>query len=270
MRAGNVVLLLAILSRSAAADQPIMDEVPRWQGGYGVQVFIEHRWSDNLMSGSTELDNPSGLYENKQLTHLEAVYTFEPWLRITGKLPYVRQWRRRADPGGGTSTERNDGFDDLTLALPIRKYTNGWGYSGHFGIVPQIRLPVGEDSGDYPISNGTTDYGFSATFERETTVYIITADATYWWEQDRCAEETVSIDIGLGWNFNDCGSFRWETELERERGGEKWLATGPTLFWNFNDVVMARIEYKHAIDERVADIGFTRGNTLRVGVGVVF
>ena len=247
-----------------------MNEVPRWEDGYGGQVFIEHRWSDNLMSGSTELDNPAGLYENKQITHLEAVYTFKRWLRITGKLPYVRQWRRQADPGGGTSTERNDGFSDLTLALPIKKYTNGWGYSENIGIVPLIRLPISKGSGDYPISDGTTDYGVSLTFERETAVYIVSTGATYWWEQGSSTEETGSIDIDLGWNFNDYGALHWETELERERGGGKWLATGPTLFWNINDFAMARIEYKQVIDERVAGVGFTRGNTLRVGVGIVF
>jgi len=263
-------VLLTILAGYAVADQPIMNEVPRWAGGYGAQVFIEQRWSDNLLSGSRTLDNPSNLYERKQLTHLEAVYTFKPWIRVTGKMPYIRQWQRVADPEGGTYTKRNDGIGDLTLALPIRKYTNGWGYSGHFGIVPQIRLPLGNDSGDYPISDGTTDYGFSMTFERETPVYIISIDTTYWWEQGRSTDETWSIDFGLGWNFSDHGSFRWETELERKRGGDKWLATGPALLWNFNDIVLARIEYKNAIYERVSGIGFTRGNILRVGIGVVY
>ena len=79
-------LLLAI---SACADQPIMNEVPRWSGGYGVQVFQEIRRSDDLFDGSSKAPNPDGLWEEKRITHFEGVYTFERWIRLTAKLPWV-------------------------------------------------------------------------------------------------------------------------------------------------------------------------------------
>ena len=246
-----------------------MNEVPRWDGGYGIQVFQEFRWSDDLMRGSTNLPNPGNLRYEKWITHIEGVYTWRKWIRVTAKLPFVSQERRILGENGMVRTQRNTGFDDVRVALPLRYYINKPRYSGHIGLVPQIRSG-GEDDGVYPISDGSTDYGMSATFERETAGIKVSGDMTYWWEQDSKQGDDWSIDIAIGWNFHDRGSINWETEYEEDPGDYEWLGGGPTLFWNFNDVLMARIEYKIALKERTDGIGLSRGNSFRIGLGAVF
>ena len=253
------------------ADQPVMNEVPRWAGGYGGQVFEEFRWSNDLYDGDSKAANPNRLRYEKHITHFEAVYTFESWIRVTAKLPYVRQKRQIMD-NGVKRWQKEEGWDDLKLAVPIRKYVNKRTHSGHYGIVPQVRLPVGDDDGPFPISDGSTDFGWSFTAEYEDPVKILSLDVTHWWNNGTNEGDELSIDTGIGWNFRDNASLKWETELSHERGdnGQTWIGAGPTLFWNFNDVIMSRIEYKFSVYEDRKQLGFGRGDSLRIGIGVVF
>ncbi|NKB23283.1 MAG: hypothetical protein GKR87_02620 [Kiritimatiellae bacterium] len=193
----DLLLALQLTACMAYADQPIMNEVPRWDGGYGVQVFQEFQWSDDLMRGNAGLPNPENLQYEKRITHLQGVYTFRKEFRVTAKLPWVEQKRRLIDKHGVTRWQRNTGVDDATLALPLRYYTNKRHYSGHIGIVPQIRFG-GDDNGHYPVSDGSTDYGISMTFERETVGMKITGGVTYWFEQDSNQGNDWSIDIEIG------------------------------------------------------------------------
>ena len=261
--------LLLVTSQTLLADQPVMSEVPRWDGGYGAQVFYEHRWSDDFMQGRDTFPNPAHLEYEKNITHFEGVYTWEKWIRLTAKYPYVEQKRRVLNADGTAQWQRNSGFDDAKLALPLKKYTNKPRYSGNTGLVPQIRFG-GDDDGAYPISDGSTDYGMSATFERETSGIKLSFDTTYWWEQDAKKGDEVSVDIELGWNFHDRGSISWEAEFIKEYDAYEWLGGGPGFFWNFNDVVLGRIEYKFAWDETVKGEKLARGDAIRVGLGVVF
>jgi hypothetical protein len=51
---------LNVLSTGVSAHQPVMDMAPRWKGGYGFQVRQELRFSDTLLDGASEIDNPLG------------------------------------------------------------------------------------------------------------------------------------------------------------------------------------------------------------------
>lgn len=261
--------LVCLFATSSLADQPIMSEVPRWDGGYGFQVFQEYRWSDDLMRGGTDLPNPADLESRKRITHLEGVYTWRKWIRVTAKLPWVDQERDVLGDDGVVRRQTSEGWDDIKLALPLRKYFNLPRSSGNRGIVPQVRFG-GDDKGPYRVSDGSTDFGLSANFEYETAGLKFGGDATYWWEQDERAGDEWSIDVGLGWNFHDRGAISWEMEYIDEHRAYSWLGSGPALFWNFNDFVLGRIEYKMALDEKVDDVGLSRGESLRVGLGMVF
>ena len=251
------------------ADQPIMNEVPRWDGGFGIQIFQEFQWSNDLMRGSRDLSNPFNLRYEKLITHFEGVYTWHKWVRITAKLPWVDQKRRVIDQNGVVRTQKNSGFDDAKLALPLRYYINEYGYSGHVGIVPQIRFG-GNDDGLNRISDGSTDYGMSVTFERETAGIKFSGDITYWWEQGSQQRDDWSIDIEISWNFHDRGSINLETEYIEDPDDFEWLGFGPTMFWNFNDVILGRIEYKFAVQEQVNGTSLSRGDSFRIGLGAVF
>ena len=278
MKHSTTLLAAALLSSvavsSAFADQPIMNEVPRWDGGYGFQVFGEWRESSQLMDGNRKLANPNGLNYEKNITHIEGVYTWHKWIRATLKIPLVNQNRTVLDAQGNAIRQSSSGNDDIKIALPLKYYMNRPGRSGHVGFTPQVRF-AGDDNDPYQISDGSTDFGTSFSWELETANLIFAADISYWFETAAGKENDWSIDTAAGWNFHDRGSLRWETEYKEDPNKYSWLGTGPTLAWNFNDTVIARIELKKAVRERTfypssEGIGLTKGDTLRIGVGMVF
>lgn len=250
------------------ADQPIMNEVPRWDGGYGIQVFQEFRWSDELKLGKNKLANPNGLDYKKQMTHIEGVYTWTKWIRATFKIPIVSQERKILDANNQVVEESGTGLGDVKLALSLRKYVNKRKFSGHLGITPQIRL-AGEDKHSFQISDGSTDPGISFSGERETAFTKFAFDFTYWFEQEKNIKDEWSIDLTGGWNFHDSGALLLESEWVTHKEN-RWWGLGPTLFWNFNDTLMSRVEYKFSIQEKRKTTSLLRGDSIRIGLGVVF
>ena len=53
----DLVIFLLLCSSHVFSDQPVMNEVPRWDNGYGFQVFQEWRWSDDLKDGNRNFAN---------------------------------------------------------------------------------------------------------------------------------------------------------------------------------------------------------------------
>ena len=100
------------------ADQPIMNMMPRWDGGYGFQVRAEHVHRSDLKQGKDAVGR--GFTEDLTQLHLESVYTWDRSIRFTAKLPYVAEARREVLGAVGQKVvQRDDGIGDLTLALPL-------------------------------------------------------------------------------------------------------------------------------------------------------
>ena len=112
---GVGLLLVMGLALNARADQPIMNMMPRWDGGYGIQVLAETIHRSDLKQGKEVLAR--GHREEIQQLHLQGVYTWDRAIRLTFKLPYVTEARREI-PGAGSSKtiEHDKGWGDLTLA----------------------------------------------------------------------------------------------------------------------------------------------------------
>jgi hypothetical protein len=253
----------------ARADQPVMNEVPRWNGGYGGQIFQEFRWSDDLMRGSADLSNPDKLRYEENITSFEGVYTWHKSIRVTAKVPYVNKRRIAVNKDGSTQWQKSSGLDDTKLAVPIRKYRNRRHYSGHMGIVPQVRFGGNSDDA-YRISDGSVDYAMGVSFESESAGFKISMGGTYWWEQESGQDDDWSTSLELGYNYHDRGAAAWRMDYVDDGNKYAWLAGGPVLFWNFNDVVLGRIEYKFPFYEKVDDSGLARGQVIRLGLGAVF
>ena len=71
------LLLVSGVPATGRAHQPVMDMAPRWEDGWGFQVRNEHRFSDELLSGDSEVSNPQGRERRVNTTWLEGVYTFK-------------------------------------------------------------------------------------------------------------------------------------------------------------------------------------------------
>ncbi len=148
------------------AHQPVMDMAPRWQEGWGFQVRNEYRFSDELLSGDSDVSNPQGRERWVNTSWLEGVYTFKRELRVTAKIPWVEQ-SRVSVVNGASVKQTGSGIGDSILGLQLKHYFNREASTGNFGLTPSIRIPTGSTSDAYPVGDGSWDVGVSTSFSVE-------------------------------------------------------------------------------------------------------
>ena len=103
----------AFSSLIASADEPIMNMMPRWDNGWGVQMIYEYRHENDLLLGDRIAY--SGFSEDVHLLHFQGVYTWDRSIRLTYKIPYVLDARREMPDGlGGKLTDHDNGLGDAT------------------------------------------------------------------------------------------------------------------------------------------------------------
>ena len=98
LRLGIWVVILCVPTL-ASAEQPVFGMMPRWANGWGVQTQYE-------------LEDTAD--ERSQLLHIEGVYTWARWIRVTYKIPFIVHGRRT----GANEAER--GLGTPVLALPLK------------------------------------------------------------------------------------------------------------------------------------------------------
>ena len=279
---------LVINASSLKADQPVMDMAPRWEKGYGFQVRQEFFGSDKLLEGNNKINNPLGLERYVSETWLEGVYTFKRSIRATFKLPYVYQKRVKDIHGAGVRQE-NSGLGDLILGVPLKYYRNKGAYTDNFGITPSIRIPTGDSSGDFPISDGSWDFGLSLSHSLETPKYYTSVELFYWknttGKNGMKSGDEFGLEIDLGYHLShsditSSGIFiMWdliamhngkpnEANLTIFTGGQL-VQTGPILVLYKNNV-MFRAELKYPLYENVDGISNSRGPEINIGIGIAF
>jgi len=283
-----LIAAFLFLTVPAYAHQPVMDMAPRWDDGYGIQLRHEAYGSNTLLEGDSEIANPLGLKRYVSKTWLEGVYTFDRSIRVTFKLPYVEQSRTR-NIGGVATRQKNEGFGDLIIGLPLKHYRNRGALTDNFGLTPSLRLPTGSSSGAFPISNGSTDIGLSLSYNAETPKYYALFDLFYWLnnggDNDMEAGDELGLDINLGYHpyHNDetnSGVFvMWDinarynedpssANLTTASGGKR-IMTGPVLVL-YKDNIMFRAEYKLPVYEDVSGVSNSRGQEFNIGIGITF
>ncbi len=254
------------------ADQPIMNMMPRWDRGFGLQVQQQYIHRSDIFT-----DNRiafTGFSEEIHQVWLEGVYTWDRSVRITFKLPYVIDARREL-PGitPGSKVEQHDeGLGDLTLALPLKKYFNLNARSGNWTVSPQLRIPLddrGEDN--YDVWNRVWGVGLSFGYETETPTLFFSIGAGFWvFEEPENVEMSASLD--LGWNFRDNAQLLWESDVKWQDDSTLFISAGPALYWRLADQIHGRIEWKHDFHSEVGynELDHGNGDMLRVGLGFVY
>lgn len=282
------ILCLCMTAQAANAYQPVMGMAPRWEGGYGFQIRHESYGSDTLMDGDSEIANPLGLKRYVHKTWLEGVYNFDRAKRVTFKLPNVNQSSTKNIGGVGVKQD-NQGLGDLIVGLPLKYYTNQGSITQNFGFTPSLRLPTGSSSGDFPISDGSTDLGLSVSHSYEsvkwyTLVYLFTWINT---EGERGMREgnEYGLDLNFGYhpyhnNDTNTGIFvMWDVTarynndpniatLTTATGGSR-IQTGPIVVL-YKDNIMFRSEYKYPLYETTSNISNSRGHEFNIGIGITF
>jgi len=266
-----VALAAAGLAPTAQADQPIMNMMPRWDGGYGWQAIHSFDHKGSLLDGTDIVSPGLSLYEEVHKTSFEAVYTWDKSIRMTAKLPYI--WdavRTLPDPmGPGTIRQRSSGWGDLQLAVPLKKYFNKDGRSGSWTFAPGIRIPTGSARGDYTLPDRAWGNGLHLGYETETRRWFFAIGMDFW-EMHSHDPFEFHANLDLGVNFLDQGQFLWETDFTAEDDGTRYLKAGPALYWRFNDTLHARVEWKHTFYDKRGTIDHGRGDTIKAGLGWVF
>ncbi|MDB4473432.1 hypothetical protein N9023_00355 [Opitutaceae bacterium] len=255
---------------SILADQPVFNEMPRWDNGWGVQFVGEQRREKDLMSGGQVV--ASGFSEEVDLLHIEGVYTWDKTIRLTAKLPLVMDAERQfPDGAGGKRFEHDEGVGDATLALPLKKYFNLDGRSGSWTLAPQIRVPMGV-ADSYDVYNRDWGTGFSAGYETETYRYLVSIGIDGWvFEGDAPALASGHLDLGLNFNLGKLsGHVKWETDFISKEDGTEKLYIGPHLYLKITDTIHTQLMYKREAHARRNQLDHGNGTITRLGIAFVF
>ncbi|MGB0293125.1 MAG: hypothetical protein ACPGIA_11170 [Luteolibacter sp.] len=270
MKRAMLVVLSLAAATVARADQPIMNMMPRWSGGWGFQFIEEYRYNSELLLGDDEVGD--GLSEEVHILNLEAVYTWQRWIRLTAKMPYILHAEREVpDGGGGVEKQKDNGLGDLTLALPLKQYFNLDGRSGSWTAAPQLRVPLAGDD-DYEIGDNEWGGGLFLGYETETADWFIGTGVSAWvFDGDEPFEMGASLDFGRNvFAFGSSGQITWETDYKWEDDGSTRLKSGPAIYWKFTDTVHGRLEWKHDFYDYRGVLDHGNGDTVKVGIGFVF
>ena len=264
-----LILLLASLNQ-LAADQPIMNMMPRWDGGYGFQVLAESIHRSDLKQGDDVV--ASGYSEDVSILHLQGVYTWDRSVRLTFKLPYIVDAQREVLGSSEQKVVQHDqGLGDLTLALPLKQYFNLAARSGNWTLTPQVRVPLGKADDSYEVANRVWGGGLFAGYETETYNWFFASGIGAWlFENPEPAEWHYSLD--LGWNALDYLQILWESDLHWDDDDAFIVSAGPAIYARFSDNVHARFEWKHDFVSEVSSHEPDHGNgdRLSIGIGFVF
>tara|TARA_Y100000588_G_scaffold219041_1_gene232942 strand:+ start:392 stop:1201 length:810 start_codon:yes stop_codon:yes gene_type:complete len=266
----SIFLLILVWAQCSQADEPIMNMMPRWDGGWGYQVIEEFRYERDLLLGRKK--QHAGFSESIHLMHLQGVYTWDKSIRLTAKLPYVLDASREmSDGSGGKKTERDQGIGDLTLALPLKKYFNLDGRSGSYTLKPLLRVPLA-GSDDYEVYDNEWGTGLGAAYESETARFHFHVSTSAWvFHGHEPFRNKSSIDLGYNFEARGTnGTFMWESDFIVEDDGTRTFSAGPVLYWNVNDVTHFRLEWKHDFYDRQGELNHGNGDTIRFSLGWVF
>lgn len=150
---------------------PVLDSIPRWDEGVGVELYHESYGSDHLLRGSDKIANPLGLESRTEEWWLSGTYYPVKERGVFVKLPY------RELQENGT---HKSGLGDAEVGLVLRRFWNFAGSTADITLAPQLRLPTGSDSGAIPLGDGSVDTGMILSAKWEDFTYMLMGGVEYW------------------------------------------------------------------------------------------
>lgn len=268
------LLLVSLISLggTAQAGQPIFNEMPRWSGGWGVQLLQEYRHEQSYYDGKQLLG--ADLYRTAHLLHVEGVYTWHRSIRITTKVPVMLSAERRGlSETGEIVTHTKTALGDPTIALPLKKYFNLDGRSGSWTVAPQLRIPGASASSD-PIGIYFREFGLglSLGYETETYDYIVrTGMSAFTFMEDTPTIYTLGATLGLNFSLGSRnGHLKWQQRLKYWDGIEFTYTMGPVVYLRWTDLLHFQVRSTHDVYEFRTGPVHGKAHTVRIGAGLVF
>ena len=132
-----LLAVMTLFPSLALTDQPIFGEMPRWSGGYGVQIV------QSLYDRDIQLDDHQADV-SYHYTRIEGVYTWDKSYRLVTKLRWL-------NGGKGSDGERLEArLADFRIAFPLKSYFNLDGRSGSYTLLPMLGVPVQTQVAGHP------------------------------------------------------------------------------------------------------------------------
>jgi hypothetical protein len=265
-----ILSTLTIACPIAYAEQPIFDEMPRWSGGWGVQVLEEYRREGALLKGDKVVDDE--LTEEVHLLHIQGVYTWHKSIRITAKLPIVlNAYREQVTQVGQREIQEDQGLGDLTLALPLKRYFNLDGRTGSWTLAPQIRVPLNSID-EYKIYDQAWGGGVALGYETEMYRAHGQVSVSGWLNSGQVSYGgALNLSLGLNYNIEGfSGHIKWKNSLQYLSNNTLVYVAGPTLYARITDTLHTQIQWMHDFYDHRGVLDHGEGDAFRVGVGLVF
>lgn len=283
---GAAMLLAASSAHAGGGALPVMESVPRWDEGFGLELYHESYGSDTLLSRDNKVANPFGLESETHETWLKGIYYPVKEFGVFAKLPYINHFEDEVR--GGTKHRKSDaGFGDVEAGVTLKRYWNWRGSTADVTFAPQLRLPTGSTSGEMPVGDGSVDVGFTADAKWENFTHMLMGGVNYWKNSDgdRGIDmgDTVDAHVMYGyhvyaWPEEQAGFFlipkfdvMWEgtgQDLYGQTGGVR-VQAGPAIKM-YRGNYLAYLEAGFPIYERVKGTDFSEGTVLRASIGAGF
>ena len=272
IRALAFSLFLSTLAVPAAhAEQPIFDEMPRWTGGWGIQLMQELITRDD--ENTAAAPGFSHSEESIHLTHIQGVYTWDKAIRVTTKVPVVlfAEKTTSTGTGGETRTVQDRGLGDPTLALPLKYYFNLDGRSGSWTLTPQVRVPAGGKD-EYNVYSRNWATGLSGGYASETSLFYLMTGLGAWYEYGEAPlQSDVYVHFGVNYQVGDMNGHiilkQYGKYAEDQRVS---YAMGPTIYLRIIDAFHIQLQTRHDLYSWSLNEVNRREHSFRVGAAVVY
>ena len=282
----GIGLLLPAFAQAGGGGLPVMESVPRWDEGIGLQTYYESYGSDKLLRGNNTIANPLGLEERRQELWLEGIYYPVKERGVFFKLPYIAH-DKDVVQSGARQRQHEEGIGDMEVGGVFKRYWNFPTGTADLGLAPQLRLPTGDTGGPIPAGDGSVDVGIGLDGKWENSRHMLMAGTTYWKNQSGShgINEGDTWDTHLMYGYHvyalpeyQMGFFlipkieaMWEgggVDRDGETGG--LLVHGGPAIKIYKGNYLLYLESEFPIYERVKGTDFSAGNHYHAAIGVAF
>jgi len=264
------LLMVFMVVPGVRAEQPIFDEMPRWTGGWGVQLmqeFLMREGEDSEVGSLVQSEK-----EHIHLTHIQGVYTWDKSVRVTVKIPVVVFAEKTLNMAGEPTTSLQDqGLGDPTIALPLKSYFNLDGRSGSWTLAPQLRVPAGQTD-EYDVYSRRWATGLSGGYSTETHLFFLMTSAGAWYEVDDTPwEANAGLALGLNFQFAEMNGHLLLKQYGKYRQKDAiTYAIGPTVYLRITDEFHAQLQTRHDAVSWYQDGKNRREDSFRIGIAIVY